>query len=193
MNNSFNNDKNRTNKTNSISALLHSSAFGGMMSENKLNFVVKQSTIFSFWDSIVGSKFSKFTKPYSIKANKLYVSAKSPVVAQELSLYKTKILNKVNSYSKALGLEIKDIIFNYKNYTSTNPIKSNAVEDKPVVIEKSTLNDIELAKENKEQIQKSIDKINFLDENQKQKLADKIAENQKARIIQDNSNYTIDK
>ena len=193
MNNSFNNDKNRTNKTNSISALLHSSAFSSMMSENKLNFVVKQSTIFSFWDSIVGSKFSKFTKPYSIKANKLYVSAKSPVVAQELSLYKTKILNKVNSYSQALGLEIKDIIFNYKNYTSTNPIKSNTVEDKPVVIEKSTLNDIELAKENKEQIQKSIDKINFLDENQKQKLADKIVQNQKARIIQDYSNYTIDK
>ncbi len=185
MNNSFNNNKNRTNKTNSISALLHSSAFSSMMGENKLNFVVKQSTIFSFWDSIVGVKFSKFTKPYSIKAGKLYVSAKSPVIAQELSLYKTKILNKVNSYSQALGIEIKDIIFNYKNYTSTNPLKQDKVEDKPVIIEKSSLNDIELAKENKEQIQKSVDRINFLNENQKQELVNKIAQNQKAKLIQD--------
>ena len=84
-----------------------------------------------------------------------------------------------------MGLEIKDIIFNYKNYTSTNPLKQDKVEDKPVIIEKSSLNDIELAKENKEQIQKSVDRINFLNENQKQELVNKIAQNQKAKLIQD--------
>ena len=56
----------QNNETKSISELLNDSIFN-QTSQNKLNSVIKQSTIFSFWDNIVGAKFSKFTKPYSIK------------------------------------------------------------------------------------------------------------------------------
>ena len=108
--------KRKNNKTTSIGELLHNGAFSEFVNKNKLNAIIKHSTIFSFWGNIVGAKFSNITKPYSIKANKIYVSVKSPVIAQELSLYKAKILQKINSYSQPLGLFINDIVFNYKNY-----------------------------------------------------------------------------
>ena len=98
------------NDTSSIGDLIDTSVFCAKKN-SKINHVVKQSTIFSFWKNVVGQKFVKFTKPYNIKYSKLYVSAKSPVVVQELSLYKAKLIEKINSYSKPLGIEIKDIIF----------------------------------------------------------------------------------
>lgn len=176
----------RNSKTTSISDLLHSSAFSEMMGTNKLNAIVKHSTIFSFWDSVVGARFSKFTKPYSIKCQKLYVSAKSPVLVQELNLYKTKILAKINTYSKPLGIEIKDIIFSYKNFAATNPIEnSSEKEDKPLYIKKEEVENLEISKEEKEKVFKSINRINFLNENQKEKLSGEIINNIKVKKLQE--------
>ena len=163
----------KNSETRTISDLLNDSIFN-QTSKNRLNGVVKQSTIFSFWDNIVGAKFSKFTKPYSIKYQKIYVSVKSPVVAQELSLYKNKILKKVNSYSQPLGIEIKDIIFNYKNFHSSNPIASYGVEDKPVFIDSTRLNTVKLSSSTQDKIKEHVGKIKFLNENQKDKLVSKI-------------------
>ncbi len=163
----------QNNETKSISELLNDSIFN-QTSQNKLNSVIKQSTIFSFWDNIVGAKFSKFTKPYSIKYQKIYVSTKSPIIAQELSLYKNKILKKVNSYSQPLGMEIKDIIFNYKNFHSSNPIVSYGIEDKPIFLNNSQLNSIKINSSVQDKIKEHISKIKFLNNNQKDNLVSKI-------------------
>ena len=134
----------RFNKTATLKDLLEESVFNSSISKNKMNNVIKHSTIFSFWNSVVGLKFSNHTKPYAIKANKLYVSTKSPVVAQELSLYKLKLLNKINSYSKPLGIEINDIIFNYKNYNSSVPETLNQKEDIPVELKEKEIDNVNL-------------------------------------------------
>lgn len=174
------------NPTTHIGELISKTAFGEMAKENKMGAVIKHSTIFSFWNNIVGAKFAKFTKPYAIKYSKLYVSAKSPVIVQELNLYKTKILKNVNSYSMPLGIEITDIIFNYKNYNMTSPeTLSNNVEDKPVEITKTQLEEIELDKKTQEQIKENVDRIKFLNKEQKIAFAKKIESTYKAKNLQE--------
>lgn len=175
----------RDSKTQTLSELIHSSVFSQKDAKNKINSVIKHSTIFSFWENIVGAKFSKFTKPYAIKYNKLYVSAKSPIIIQELNLYKRTVLNKVNSYSRPLGIEITDIIYNYKNYCAQNPITQTNVEDTPVWFEKSEIQNVKIDEEKKEAFAKSIDKINFLSDEQKKRLTEKIIENEQVKALQE--------
>lgn len=174
----------KENKTLSIGELISTTAFGKMAKSDKVEHLIKHSVIFSFWKEVVGKRFDKYTKPYKISNSKLYVSAKSPVIAQELSICKNKIMQKLNSYSMPLGIEIKDIIYNYKNYNQQKEKINNEIEDKPFYI---TLSDIE--KQNiddslKEKIKAHINKINFLDDKQKETLINKICSTYKAKIIQ---------
>lgn len=178
----------KDNKTQTLAQLLNSEAFSKVMGKNKLNSIVKHSTVFSFWTNVVGAKFANITKPYAIKAKKLHVSAKSPVIIQELSLYKNKILNKLNSYSKPLGIEIDDIIFNYKNYNISTPQTLSEKEDKPIWFKGEELEGIELDTQTKEKIAQNIEKIKFLNNNQKQNLITKIITNEKAKIMQEQYN-----
>jgi len=174
------------NPTTHIGELLNKTTFGEIIKGNKVGQIMKHSTIFSFWDSIVGAKFSKFTRPYSIKYNKLYVSAKSPIVIQELNLYKTKIIKNINSYSMPLGIEITDIIFNYKNFCATTPdTLSKEIEDKPIKITEEQLENVQIDKSLQEQIKSNVDKINFLNNEQKLNFARKIESTYKAKKIQE--------
>ncbi len=171
------------NDTSSIGDLIDTSVFCAKKN-SKINHVVKQSTIFSFWKNVVGQKFVKFTKPYNIKYSKLYVSAKSPVVVQELSLYKAKLIEKINSYSKPLGIEIKDIIFNYKNFNATETIAQAGIEDKPIEIEKNKLSEVEVDIETREKIKAKIEKLKFLNPGQKENFIKKILSTYQAKAFQ---------
>lgn len=170
-------------ETNTIGSLLNSTIFAQAQQEGKMGAVMKHSTIFSFWNNIVGAKFANFTKPYAIKGNKIYVTAKSPVIVQELNLYKTKILKNINSYSLPLGIKIVDIIFSYKNYSVSSPIENNQIEDKPVEISKEALNQVKIDSNLQKEIKKHIEKIDFLNEKQKEKFADKIISTYQAKTI----------
>ena len=174
----------KNSKTSTISEILNTGVFGENIDKAKINSIVKQSTIFSFWGNIVGAKFANFTRPYAIKFDKLYVSAKSPVVVQELSLYKMKIIKKVNTYSTPLGFEIKDIVFNYKNYATQLPQNLTGVEDKPLKISQNDLNNVTIPSDLKEDYKKYINRISFLNKSQKEILVSKLINNEKAKIIQ---------
>ena len=173
------------NPTTHIGELISKTTFGDMMKGSKVGQIIKHSTIFSFWNNIVGAKFANYTKPYSIKFNKLYVSAKSPVVVQELNLYKTKILKNINSYSMPLGIEITDIIFSYKNYTATIPETLKGVEDKPVQLSKAQIDTSKIDKDIEDGIKKNIDRIKFLNEEQKESFSNKIITTYKAKNLQE--------
>lgn len=173
------------NQTTHIGELINKTAFGEMMKGNKVGQIIKHSTIFSFWNSIVGAKFANLTKPYSIRYQKLYVSAKSPVVVQELSLYKTKILRNINSYSMPLGIEIKDVIFSYKNFAADIPETLSGVEDKPVEITKDELCEVVLDEEIQDNIRENVAKIKFLNDEQKERFSQKIAMTYKAKNLRD--------
>lgn len=169
------------NETNTISEILNTFTFGDKKSKGKsLSDTVKYSTLFSLWPDIVGNKLAKYTKPTTIKYSKLYVSAKSPVIVQEMNLMKDKIIKKINVYSNALDFNIKDIILDYKNYESGE--EKNNIEDKPDFYNDSDLDEVKLDKNFEQNIRKSIEKIDFLTENQKQDFINKIYNNKKAQI-----------
>ena len=172
------------NSTTHIGELISKTTFGDMMKGSKVGQIIKHSTIFSFWNNIVGAKFANYTKPYSIKFNKLYVSAKSPVIVQELSLYKAKIIRNINSYSMPLGIEIKDVIFSYKNFAASIPETMKGVEDKPIQLTKAQIDTSQIDKKVEEGIKKNIDKIKFLNEEQKENFSNKIITTYKAKNFQ---------
>ena len=170
------------NQTKTISELLNTFTFGGSQSKGKsFSDIIKQSTIFSFWEDIAGTKLSKFSKPQKIKYSKLFVSASSPVIIQELNLIKEKLIQKTNNYSKALGIEIKDIIFDYKNYKPAET--QNYQEDNEVIYYKSeNLSEYCIDENFKNEIIKNISKINFLNEKQKNNFIEQIINVKKAQI-----------
>lgn len=176
----------KINETATIGDLIDSSLFAATLKSSKMRFVVRHSMIFSFWEEIVGKKFANFTKPYAIKYSTLYVSAKSPVIAQELTLHKNMLIKKINSYSMPLDVEIKNISFNCKNFETltSSEAASCEVEDKPVWIEEKDLLGVEADKEEILEIEKHVQKIKLLNEEQKKKLISKITAAKKAKVIQ---------
>ncbi len=80
------------------------------------NFALKCSALFSFWGQIVGPKFEKFSKPVNLFHGKLNVVCKSPVVAQELTMFKSELLEKISKFATPLDLKITDLVFSYKNW-----------------------------------------------------------------------------
>ncbi len=170
------------NETNTISEILNTFTFGDKKSKGKsLSDTVKYSTLFSLWPDIVGNKLSKYTKPTTIKYSKLYVSAKSPVIVQEMNLLKDKIIKKINVYSNALDFNIKDIVLDYKNYENEKEEENN-IEDKPEFYNNSDLDEVKLDDNFEQNIKKCIKKIDFLTEDQKQDFINKIYNNKKAQI-----------
>lgn len=172
----------RVKETKTIGELISLSTFCDKINSKDITKVAKYSTIFSFWAEIVGKKFESLSRPYSIKASKLFVAAKSPVVIQELTLFKAVLLKKINSYSLPLGIEIKDIVFDYKNFDKNKEIiASDFIEDKPKMIAERELLSIETEKILIEKTKDSIEKLKFLPKDKKEKLLNKIILTYKAK------------
>ncbi len=149
--------------------------------------ISKQITLFSFWGNVVGEKFIKNSKPYSYKFKKLFVSCKNSFVAQELLMYKKEILKKASVYANALELEIKDIVFEYKNWREEKKDTQideslNFYYDKND-LEKIQLNEVEISS-----IKENIDRIDFLNEIQKEKYLNDILNNLKVQKIKQGNN-----
>ena len=178
-------DTERQNKILTIGELLNKTVLGSKLNKTDFSMIAKHSTIFSFWDNIVGKKIANISKPYKISASKIYITAKSPTVSQQIALTKNKIIEKLNTYSKPLGIEIKDIITNYKNYDELTLTDAIPESEQVVWLDNKILDKIELSEEMKLSIQKAINKIKFLDESQKEKLLNKILNNCKATIYRE--------
>ena len=175
-------EDNRENATLELGSLINKIVFAA--NDGRKDDFIKHMTIFSCWKDIVGNRFSCFSKPYSIKYSKLYVSAKSPVIVQELSLLKKKLIEKVNMYSKPLGIEIKDIIFDYKKFEVEK--KEELIGDEAEYFSENELTDIKIDSSFEENITKNIDKLSFLTEKQKNNLKKQIINTQKAKIKRQN-------
>ena len=178
----------KNNETLSIGSLIDSSIFAKSLKDGRLQDIVKHSTIFSFWGEIVGRKFEKITKPYAIKKSIFYVSVKSPVVSQELSLNKKILIKKINSYSMPLGFEIKDIIFEYKNFEviaskNLDNQSKNYADESLIWYDYEALDKIEIDPAIMGKIRASVSKISFLNDGQKEKLILKIIQNHKAELL----------
>lgn len=146
----------------------------------KAQIALKHSTIFSFWGQIVGKKFINSSKPMSIRNFKLYVSCENSFVVQELMMYKKVLLKKLLPYSSALGVEISDILFEYKNW-NPNREMFQAGDDFPEFYSNDELSKVNIDLKAFEHVFKNIENSTYLNEEQKEKFKNKIIKLQQAK------------
>lgn len=88
------------------------------MSKNKeISRAITRNNLYKFWNKVVGEKFSKNSKPYSmLKGSIMVIACKSSIVAQELMMQKLNILEKLLPYTKSLKMDVKDLKFDVKKW-----------------------------------------------------------------------------
>lgn len=78
---------------------------------------IRRSNLYKFWSKVAGEKFSEYSKPYSmLKGNIMVIACKTPIVAQELLLRKTELLNKLKPYIESLKMNVSDLKFDSKKW-----------------------------------------------------------------------------
>jgi len=86
--------------------------------ENKeIKKAITRNNLYQFWGKVVGEKFAKKSKPYSMMGGGVMVIAcENAIVAQELTLRKAQLLVKFEPYLKSLKMKIKDLRFDPKKW-----------------------------------------------------------------------------
>lgn len=106
-----------------------------------LQNAMKKSTLFKFWDKVVGKKFENSSKPISLatKVDKtvLTVACESASVTSELMLYKKQLIEKFNVFANPLGFEIDDMIFSHKIWQHSNHSNQKSFENNVVLQEEN--------------------------------------------------------
>ncbi len=78
---------------------------------------VNSEKLSKFWSETVGEKISKFSKFLELTSNNvLIITCSDSYAANELYYVKSKLIESMNEKLKKLGIEIKDIKFDYKKW-----------------------------------------------------------------------------
>lgn len=78
---------------------------------------IKRSNLYKFWKMAAGEKLAAYSKPYSmLRGDIMVIACKTPVVAQELMLRKSKLLLKLQPYTESLKIKVKDLKFDSKKW-----------------------------------------------------------------------------
>ena len=149
----------------------------------KYKFALKCSTLFSFWEEIVGFKFAKFTRPTAIKFEKLYVECKNSAITQELSMFSKKIIDKVMIYAAPLGVKVSDIVFSYKNWKTDEAFFEENEDTDFVEYTEAEILAQEISKEDENLVFESVEKMEFLPPELKEKYYMDIIKNLKAEVL----------
>lgn len=76
-----------------------------------------KSNLSAVWSEIVGDKISKVSGFSDISFNNvIIISCADSYISNELYYNKEKILELMKEKAEKLGIEINDIVFNYKNW-----------------------------------------------------------------------------
>lgn len=175
-----------------LSDILNESVLTG----NGFGQALDKCMLFNFWKNAVGRKFEKISIPYDLKGALLFVSVQSPVIMQELTLFKADIIEKYKPYAEGLGFKILDIKFDYKNWRSVslgvNGSKNSSEIFDTDTPEYYTSEDYEtIGLDNNEEfefdeLKKSIENIEFLPEELKEKMYNNALKQYKARKLRKN-------
>ena len=89
----------------------------GLNFNYEANSALKKEEFLSSWKEIVGEKISKFSKLLDISDDNIAtVVCADSFVANELFYEKDKIIAIMREKAENLGIEIKDVVFNYKKW-----------------------------------------------------------------------------
>ena len=95
-------------------------------------------------------------------------------------MYKKVLLKKLLPYSSALGVEISDIVFEYKSW-NPNREMFQAGDDFPDFYSNDELSKVNIDLKAFEQVFKNIENSTYLNEEQKEKFKNKIIKLQQAK------------
>ena len=152
---------------------------GAVMKNPKLKQGLKNATIFKFWPKVAGKKFEKYSKANGLtqtpEGHVLTVACANAAVSSELLMFKQDILKKMNIYSKPLGVEITDINFSHKIWSSKKSTQQAAFsteEKNPYKPDLSNFDPskIELDPLEVEAIKNSVDNNKFATPEQREKM-----------------------
>ena len=151
------------------------------INSEQIRSALRCSTIFSFWPEVVGQKYAKSSRPFAIKKGKIFVTCENSFVLQELFMYKKLLLKKLLSYSLPLGIDLFDIIFDYKNWTD---ISANVNEDGFLdFYTDEQLSNVSVKTEDFDKVFDNIDNCSYLSVDQKEKFKNRIIRLQKAKKL----------
>lgn len=94
----------RLNNENSVGDVLKH-----IIEANKLQVGIDQITVKEAWISLMGNGVNSYTKEVTLRKNTLYVELTSPVLRQELSYGKEKIIRMINEEFRRDV--VKEIVF----------------------------------------------------------------------------------
>lgn len=165
------------------------SVINGLTGNLRLEKGLKVSSVSKLWADIVGPRFKKTSKIYSIYENKgsdiVLIAVNSSAVAQELSFYKKDILKKLHKVGENFGFNIKEINFSTKYWK-----KEEKQEEKKVrVPPDEDLECIEIPDELLEDLKVSLDEKSIFNEKIRQRFLKTVIKDLKTRLWMKKNNY----
>ncbi len=90
-----------------------------MLENKEIKKAMTRSNLYKFWGKVAGAKFASKSKPYSmIGGGVMVIACENSIVAQELMLKKTQLLVKFKPYLDSLKINVKDLKFDAKKWTT---------------------------------------------------------------------------
>lgn len=156
-----------------------------VVQNSNLRVGMKKATVFKFWDKVVGKKFEKYSRIESLNSqNVLVVACANSAVSSELTMFKSDILKKINTYANPLGIEIQDIIFSHKIWTTSTAkilVKENVQNPHKLDLSGFDPDNIILDESEVKAVHKSVMNNTFATEEQRKKMFDAIILNLKTQ------------
>lgn len=158
---------------------------------------LKQITLINFWPQIVGHRFEKTSKAVSVTrkhdCDVMVVAVSSSSVSQELVMFKNDIIKKMYPLSKALGFDIKDVIFSPKLWSQLHEEHFSPDESYSELYKKNPdekdLEGIEVPESIAESVIKSVESQSFSSDELKRRMEKMILRDLKVQIWKKNNGY----
>ena len=159
-----------------------------LFEKNACSNSIKKATAFGFWKNVCGPKFAKFSLPYDIKGNTLFVAVKSPQVMQELIFYKKELISKLSDYFLPLNIKIDEIRYDYKIWNKTVSNHFFKGDESLFYYSSEDVKSVELNKFEKEEVLKvtnTISNTSCLNNGLKEKYVNNIINSIKAKKLRE--------
>ena len=95
-----------------------SEVIAGLMENKEIKKALTRTNLYKFWEKIAGTKLGAKSRPHStLGGGVMVIACENAVVAQELTLKKTQLLEKFQPYLKSLKMNVKDLKFDAKKWS----------------------------------------------------------------------------
>lgn len=138
------------------------SVLGRVMSGLGLDARLREHAMVDIWPLICGEPWSRKTRAlYLDRDGNLVVSVADASTGQELSLLKPQLIKQLNTAAKSLGLSVKGIRLDLKQYHEKPPVELHLVGAPPKLPEPTDADiaAVELSVEQREEVQTLLEEL----------------------------------